>query len=131
MTAFVLTLHSATQRERITDVSRFIGEDESGQFCLLAHHARMVTVLVYGVARYSVGDDDWRYVALPGGVLHFAGNELHIATRRYVQGPDFEAISRALSEQLMIEEKHLKSFRENLNQLEQQMLRKLWQMERR
>jgi F-type H+-transporting ATPase subunit epsilon len=91
----------------------------------------MVTVLVYGVARYCASDADWRYIALPGGVLHFAGNELHIATRRYVQGPDFEAISRALSEQLMVEEKHLRSFRDNLNQLEQQMLRKLWQMERR
>ncbi|HUL41573.1 MAG TPA: hypothetical protein VLV32_06690 [Burkholderiales bacterium] len=131
MTAFVLTLHSATQRERIAGVSRFVGEDASGQFCLLAHHARMVTVLICGVARYCLSDGAWRYIALPGAALHFAGNELHIATRRYVQGPDFKAISCALSDQLMDEEKHLRSFRDNLTQLEQQILRKLWQMERR
>ncbi|HXZ95973.1 MAG TPA: F0F1 ATP synthase subunit epsilon [Burkholderiales bacterium] len=130
MTTYTLTLHGATQRERIANVTRFVGEDESGQFCVLAHHARLITVLVYGVARYCVGNDDWRYIALPGAVLRFAGNEMHIAARRYIQGPNFDAICRALSEQLMDEEKRLRSFKENLNNLEQQMLRKLWQMER-
>lgn len=129
MSTFTLNLHSATQRERIGNVVAFVAEDASGQFGVLAHHARLLTVLEYCVARYRLDSGDVRYVALPGGVCYFTANTLDIATRRYVQGSDYDTVRRALTEQLLKEEEHLRGFKESLARLEREMMRKLWRLE--
>ncbi|HUW49544.1 MAG TPA: F0F1 ATP synthase subunit epsilon [Sulfuricella sp.] len=130
MTPFAVHLQCATQYQRVEGVTSFVGQDESGSFGIQAGHARMMTVLSYGLARYRTGGDIWIYLAMPGGVLYFVDNELFITTRRYFVDTDYQRISTALLEQLLQEEEQLRKIKENIYRLEQEMLRRLWQMER-
>ena len=66
MNTFLLHLQSATQYERIENVLSFVGEDDSGSFGILPGHARMMTLLGFGLARFRVTDQDWEFLALPG-----------------------------------------------------------------
>lgn len=52
-------LQSATQYERVDDVTSFVGEDGSGSFGILAGHARAMTLLSFGLARFRIGNDLW------------------------------------------------------------------------
>jgi len=131
MSGFALELNGATRSERIEDVRSFVGEDASGQFGVLANRSRMATVLVFGLARFRAGTGNWQYLALPGGVAYFDDGVLRIATRRYLYSEDFRAVSDALHEALLAEEQQIATVRENLQQLEQEMLRRLWEMGRR
>jgi len=127
---FALQLQSATQFERIEGVSSFAGEDASGAFGILAGHARMMTALVFGLARYRIGDGPWTFLALPGAVLYFADDQLVLSTRRYLRDQDYERISAALQEQLLAEEQGLRQVKDSLHRMEEEMLKRLWQMGR-
>lgn len=129
MNSFPLHLYSATRIDHIDAVTRFVGEDKSGQFGLMAHHVSMATVLTYGLARFCVGESDWRYLAVPGAVLYFVDNALHISTRRYIHGPDFREVSLALDQQLLAEEQALSEVKLNLKTMEAAMFQRLWRME--
>jgi F-type H+-transporting ATPase subunit epsilon len=131
LSGFVLHLQSATQYERIGGVTRFVGEDASGQFGILPGHARMMTSLRFGLARYRVGEGEWRYIALPGALLYFVGNELYLNTRRYLSDADYERISAALDAELKTEEERLRGMKESIHRLEAEMLKRLEEMERR
>jgi F-type H+-transporting ATPase subunit epsilon len=130
MNTFVLHLQSGTQYERIDDAVSFVAADESGSFGILAGHARAMTCLTTGLARFRTADGAWRYLASPGAVLYFVGNALFINTRRFLHDPDYRRISAALREELLIEEAKLLSIRESLNRLEDEMLKRLWTMQR-
>ena len=79
MKSFTLLLLDATRSEEIRNVTSFVGEDASGSFGILAGHARMMTSVVTGLARFRVGMDAWRYLAMPGGVLYFNDNVLSLS----------------------------------------------------
>ena len=130
MTGFTLLLQSAGQHERIEGVTSFVGEDDSGSFGILPGHARMITVLSYGLARYRIGPEPWVYIALPGGVLYFVRNELRISTRRYFKDSDCGHISGVLLDRLLGEEKEIQTIRDSLFRLEQEMFRRLRDMAR-
>ncbi|WP_435627209.1 F0F1 ATP synthase subunit epsilon [Candidatus Ferrigenium straubiae] len=131
MKTFVMHLQSATQYERVENVASFVGEDGSGSFGIRARHARTMTALTYGLARYRLQDNGWRYLAFPRGILYFADNALYISTRRFLHDADYQRISKGLLEQLLKEEEELRTIRESLHRLEQEMFRRLWQMGRR
>ncbi len=131
MRTFSMHVQSATQYERIEGVTSFVGEDESGSFGIRAHHERMTTALSYGLARYQSQQGGWRYLAFPGGILYFVDNALYISTRRFLHDADYERISAGLLEQLLKEEEELRTIKESLYRLEQEMFRRLWQMGRR
>ena len=130
MNGFTMTLQDATHSERFEEVASFVGEDASGSFGILPGHGRMLTVLDFGLARFRHPDGAWHFIALPGAVLSFAGNELIISTRRYLWDTDQRRIGKALDEELRREEEELSSIRENLRRLEQEMLKSLWNLER-
>lgn len=130
MTGFGLLLQSASQYERIDDVASFVGEDDSGSFGILPGHARMITVLTYGLARFRVTDKPWTYLALPGGVMYFVRNELRISTRRYFKESDYGRISGVLLDRLLGEEEEIHATRISLYRLEQEMFRRLREMGR-
>jgi len=131
MSCFTLQLCSATRRERIDDVISFVGADASGQFGILPRHARMITVLGYGLARYRTADGDWRYLALPGAVLRFGDDRLSITARRYVHGTDYQRIRQSLDAELRADEARLGKLKTQLIRLEREMFRKLSEIERR
>jgi len=130
MTGFTLLLQSAVRHESIEGVTSFVGEDDSGSFGILPGHARMITVLTYGLARFRVAPQPWVYIALPGGVLYFVRNELRISTRRYYKDSDYRRISGVLLDRLLGEEKEIKTTRNSLYRLEQEMFRRLRDMAR-
>lgn len=130
MNTFVLHLQSGTQYERIDDAVSFVAADESGSFGIQAGHARMMTCVTIGLARFRTAAGTWHYLALPGAVLYFVDNQLHVSTRRYVHDPDYKRINRVLREDLLAEEDKLRALKESLHRLEDEMLKRLWTMQR-
>ena len=130
MNAFQLHLQSATQYELIEGVTSFVGEDDSGSFGVQAHHARFMASLGFGLARYRCGDQPWQYLALPGALLYFVDNQLFLNTRRYLRDDDYERINAALREQLHQEEAGLRRIKESLRRMEEEMLKRLREMQR-
>ena len=131
MKPFSLRLQDATRSEEITGVTSFVGEDASGSFGILAGHDRMLTTLVVGLARFRVGGDAWRYLAVPGAVLYFRDNVLTLGTRRYLLDDDYTRISQALQQHLLAEEEQLQTMKASLHRMEEAMLKRLWEMGRR
>ncbi|HQV09495.1 F0F1 ATP synthase subunit epsilon [Cognatazoarcus halotolerans] len=132
MNTFTLQIASATRQERFAEVSSFVGSDASGQFGLMAGHVPMATVLDFGLARFRCGTTgDWRYLALPGGTLHFADRSLYIATRSYVVSDRLDTVRNALETQLAGEAQQRTDLRHNLDQLEKALVDRLWRMEAR
>lgn len=130
MNTFVLRLQEATRSQDIDGVTSFVGEDESGSFGILAGHARTMTVLTIGLARFRVDEEHWNYLAVPGAVLYFHNDVLTLSTRRYFIDDDYMRISQTLEQQLLVEEQELYSMKKSLHKMEQEVLRRLWEMGR-
>lgn len=130
MTTFLLKLFDSRQLQSIDSVSVFVGEDASGSFGIRAHHARFMTTLTTGLCRFRRQSEDWKYLALPGGVLYFENNVLSISTRHFLIDSDFEHISTLLKQQIEREEEGLGAIRHSLQKMEQSMLTRLWNLRR-
>lgn len=129
MKTFTVHLRDATHSEHFEHVSAFVAEDASGSFGIRAHHGRLMTALVFGLARFRVADQPWQYLAIPGALLYFLNNELTINTRRYLIDSNYQRISAALQEQLLVEEENLKSMKDSLHRMEEEVLRRLWKLD--
>jgi len=127
--SFALHLESADRYERIDQVESFVAEDASGRFGLLAGHERFVTALVPGLARFRISDRT-EYLALGGGIVYFAANELHVSTPRYARGADYRRMQTVLREQLAAEDAALAQLRESVRRLDEEMWRRLYELER-
>ena len=130
MNTFTVELLSAAEQRQIDHVASFVGEDASGSFGILAGHERMITVLLFGLARFRPADGDWQYLALPGGLLYFVDNHLKVCTRHYLIDNDYERISETLQRQLVAEERELAKMKEGLRRMEESVLRRLWELGR-
>ena len=128
MKAFKLRLQDATHSEEIVNVTSFIGEDASGSFGLLADHARFMTILSIGIARYRIGESSWKFLALPGAVIYFHNNILTLCTYRYLLDDDYMRISQALQQQLLAEEEKLQTLKESLHHMEEEVFKRLWEI---
>jgi F-type H+-transporting ATPase subunit epsilon len=131
MSQFALNLFDVTHEQRITGVTSFIGEDASGSFGIQPNHARFMTTLVFGLARFRQGTADWQYLALPGAVVYFNNNELTISTRHFLIDTDLQQISILLEQQLITEEENLHATRESLHRMEQAMLKRMLTLKRK
>lgn len=131
MNTFTLHLQDAVRTERIDGVVSFVGHDASGSFGILAGHARLLTVLDFGLARFRLTDKPWEYLALPEAVLYFADDDLTICTRRFLRDDDYERITRDLDERLRVEETELRGIKDSVHRLQEELIRRLWQMGRR
>jgi len=131
MKTFTLILQDATHTEHYESVSSFVGEDTSGSFGILPDHARFMTSMVMGLARFRVGEQDWLYIATPGALLYFHNNQLTLSTRHFFIDADYMAISTALAEQLLEEESQLHSQKQSLRRMEEEVLKRLWDAGRR
>lgn len=130
MNTFVLHLQGAKQYERFERVTSFVGSDDSGSFGILAGHARMMTILVFGLARFQLDEAEWHFLATPGGLLYCVNNEVFVNTRRFVHDVDCRRVTRVLEEQLEAEEADLARFKESMHRLEEEMLKRLWKLGR-
>jgi F-type H+-transporting ATPase subunit epsilon len=130
MNTFVLCLQSATQYERVENVASFIGQDASGSFGVLPGHARMMSLLTFGLVRFRTSGGNWEYLAVPGAVIYFVENQLFLNTRRYVRGGDYDAVRASLRQQFLVEERELRGVKQSLQRLEEEMFKRLLDMSR-
>lgn len=130
MKTFMLRLLGATQCEDIAEVISFVGEDDTGSFGLLADHARFMTMLSMGIAKYRIGENQWQYLAAPGGVVYFHDNVLTVCTDRYLLDDDYRRINKALQQQLLAEEETIQAFKDSLQHMEEEVFKRLWEMGR-
>lgn len=130
MTTFTMHLQSSTQYEKVQNIKNFVGEDSSGQFGILANHARMMTCLNFGMSRFRYDNDETEYLALPGGVIYFIDNQLFICTRHYLRSKDYQSIEIALDKEFRIEEENVRSIKESLMRLDEEILKRLWELKR-
>ncbi len=126
MNTFVMHLQSATQSDRIENVLSFIGRDDSGSFGILPGHARMMTLLVFGLARFRVIDQAWEFLAFPGALVYFVKGQLYLSTRRYVRGKDYAGMTVTLQRELRAEEEALRAVKQSVRRLEEEMFKRLW-----
>ncbi len=131
MNPFVLNLFDAEHEQRITGVTSFVGEDASGSFGIQPNHARFMTTLIFGLARFRLATPDWQYLALPGAVAYFNNNELTISTRHFLIDTDLERISSLLEQELIAEEEDLRATKESLHRMEQAMLKRMLTLKRK
>jgi F-type H+-transporting ATPase subunit epsilon len=130
MKTFSLMLQDSSHAEIIDGVSSFVGEDMSGSFGILADHARMMTTLVMGLARYRIGNESWHYLAQPGAVLYFHNNLLTISTRHYFRDQDYMRISSDLQQKLLAEEEEIHSIKQNLQYMEKEIFKRMGELSR-
>ena len=130
MNSFTLQIRSATGADEIVGVTSFVGEDATGSFGILPGHARMMASLVFGLARFRCGEESWQYLAMPGAILYFRDNVLALNTRRYLLDRDYMRISHALQQQLLKEEEKLHATKESLRRMEEEVLTRLWDLNR-
>jgi F-type H+-transporting ATPase subunit epsilon len=128
MTGFRLHLQDATRTEVLEDIETFVGEDRSGSFGILPGHARLMTSLVFGLARFRRAGGSWQYLALPGALLYFRDNELTLSTRHYIVDEDYSRISTTLGEQLAAEETEILAVKASLRRMEDEALRRMWRL---
>jgi F-type H+-transporting ATPase subunit epsilon len=131
MKSFSLVVNDGNGRHEFPNVDSFVGEDVSGSFGIMAGHARMITSLVVGLARFREAETVWRYVAMPGAVLYFDDNTLTLSTRRCLIDEDYTRISAALTQQLLTEEQDLQAMKKRLRSMEEQVLKRIWELDRR
>lgn len=130
MNTFTFVLLSPGACAQIDDAINFIGADASGQFGLRAKHELFITALLPGLARVQSSNGEWTYLAQPGASLHFADNTLTVAAHDYVLSPDHRLVVEALEQRFANEDATLVAVRENLIQIEREMFRRLWELER-
>ncbi|MEJ2360799.1 MAG: F0F1 ATP synthase subunit epsilon [Gammaproteobacteria bacterium] len=130
MSAFTLLLRDYQHQQRFEDTLSFVGEDASGSFGIQAQHVRMMTSLVFGLARFRCQAGSWTYIALPGGLAYFRDNTLSIITRRYFLDTDYDRISHTLTEELLAEETKLSAIKQSLRHMEEDLLKQMWLLRR-
>ncbi|MCK9397335.1 MAG: F0F1 ATP synthase subunit epsilon [Methylobacter sp.] len=126
-----MNLFDASHEQRIAGVTSFVGEDATGCFGIQANHARFMTTLVFGLARFRLATEAWQYLALPRAVVYFSDNELTISTRHFLIDTDLNRISTLLEQQLVVEEEDLRATRESLHRMEQAVLKRLLTLNRK
>jgi F-type H+-transporting ATPase subunit epsilon len=130
MSAFSLHIQDASHAEHFDMVTSFVGEDISGSFGILPGHTRMMTSLAIGLSRFRTGGEDWQYVATSGALLYFKNNILTLSTRHFFIDTDYMRISSALETQLLEEESRLKLQKHSLRRMEEEVLKRLWELDR-
>lgn len=123
-----MELRDARRAERFEGVISFVGEDASGGFGIQAGHARFMTLLEFGLARFRSAEAPWRYLALPGALLYFVDNTLYISTRRYQLDTDYGRICHMLEQRMAAEERELGSMKESLRRMQEELLRRMWEL---
>jgi F-type H+-transporting ATPase subunit epsilon len=125
MNTFTLTLIDTSEMTRFEGVRQLIAADEGGSFGILAGHAHTVALLRYGLARFIDDGGVWRYLAMPGGVLRFADNQLTITTVRYFLGDNPNAICAELEAAMQQTDSEVHRSRAALSEIERSLVKRL------
>lgn len=125
MSGFSLVFCGGADSQRFDGIMHFIGADDSGVFGILPRHELTVAVLRYGLARFVDVKGSWRYAALPGGVLRFAGDAMVVVAASYFIGTERGALADQLGTEMRREDSELRAMRETLAGIDNALLRRL------
>ncbi len=124
MNTFTVELHDASRTERFEGVRAFVAADADGSFGIRARHAPFMTLLRFGLARFQDAHG-WRYLALPGALLHFVDDTLFLSTRYYLVGADYAAMAERLAARAAAEDQALGAVKTSLRRMEEALLRRM------
>lgn len=126
MRTFAVELNSEDRSERIERAVAFVGSDGSGSFGILGGREPLATTLSWGLCSLRTTDDGARhYIAVPGGVLYFADDVLHICSRRFLRDDDPSSIVQRLAGEMHAEEVSTREMHLLLRDLDRELMRRL------
>ncbi len=128
MNTFALVLCDSYNTQHFASVRQFIGADDSGSFGIRAGHEHLVAVLRYGLARFEDDDGHWHYLSMPGGVLHFRGNQMTVTSVRYYLGEDRAKIHDQLAAEMQQADSDVHTSHASLTEIEHALIRRLGEM---
>ena len=117
--------------EEMDDVILIAAADGSGSFSILPGHIPFMTMLDSGLVRIRHQDGSEDYLGQPGGLLEVRPEGVSITTRRLFRGPDAAALEQALQSSLDREESRLRTARATLKHMEDEVLRRIFELEPR
>jgi len=123
---FAIELISQKRGERIESVVSFVGTDGSGSFGILSGREPLATTLSWGLCSLRTAQSHARqYLAMPGGVLYFAQDVLHLCARLYLRDDDPERIVERLAGEMRAEEESSRAMHALLRDLDRELVRRL------
>lgn len=112
------------------EVGAVSAEGVHGSFTMLPHHLDYVVLLESGILSY-VADGTERYVAIDGGVLTKAGDEVRVSTVAAVPGDRLEDLERTVAERFRHLDERDRTTRAALARIESHVIHELFEFEER
>ncbi|BBP46900.1 hypothetical protein THMIRHAS_22730 [Thiosulfatimonas sediminis] len=129
--SFQLQIQDTFHGESFHGITSFIGEDSSGRFGILSGHSRFMTSLKMGLSRFQDQNGVWNYIAATRALLYFHDNHLQLTAQHFVINQDYQKICELLQQQISEQEQWLEQQTRSLRQMEEAVLKRLWQLNQR
>jgi F-type H+-transporting ATPase subunit epsilon len=114
----------------IEGVKRIVAETTQGSFGLLPHRLDCVAVLEPGILTYETMDKGEVYVAVDGGVLVKAGEDVLVSVRNAIGGLDLGKLLEAVEREFVNLDEGEKQVRSVLARLESGFVRRFAEFHR-
>jgi F-type H+-transporting ATPase subunit epsilon len=114
----------------IEGVKRIVAETPQGSFGLLPHRLDCVAVLEPGILTYETMDKGEVYVAVDGGVLVKAGDDVLVSVRNAIGGLDLGKLREAVEREFVNLDEGEKQVRSVLARLESGFVRRFAEFHR-
>jgi F-type H+-transporting ATPase subunit epsilon len=110
------------------EVNQITAEAENGSFSLLPRHIDFVAALVPGLLSFI--DSDWheQFLAVDGGMLVKAGQDVLVSTSNAVPGPDLGELRQMVEEQFRQRAEEETAVRSAVARLEADFVRRFMQL---
>ncbi|MDA8090491.1 MAG: F0F1 ATP synthase subunit epsilon [Nitrospiraceae bacterium] len=106
------------------DVKKIVAEGGEGSFGLLPRHQDFVSLLVPGLLSYMDASGREIFVAVNGGTLVKAGEEVLVSTRGALKGPDLGQLRAAITSEFRTLDESERKARSALARLEADFVRR-------
>lgn len=103
------------------EVAKVVVESTAGSFCMLPRHVDVVAVLASGLLSYVV-DGVEAFVAVDGGTLVKAGDQVRVSTPRAMASPRLELVAAAVHEEFRVRSDREREARSALARMEADVL---------
>jgi F-type H+-transporting ATPase subunit epsilon len=103
------------------EVAKVVAESTAGSFCMLPRHTDVVAILVPGLLSY-VADGHEAFVAVDGGTLVKAGDQVRVSVPRAIAGPELERVAAAVREEFRVRSDREREARSALERMEADVL---------
>ena len=110
-------------------VRKITAEAENGMFCILPRHSDFVTALAPGIVSIDPEQGTPMYMAVDQGVLVKCLDQVSIAARNAVMGPDLGALQQTVDNEFSILDEKERTARSAVARLEAGFIRQFLNIE--